>query len=51
MISPVGGLDWQGRIIKINEGKMGELSAKIYDTLTGIQAGKIEDPFGWVVEI
>lgn len=51
VISPVGSLDWQGRIIKINEGKMGELSAKIYDTLTGIQTGKIEDPFGWVVEI
>ena len=28
-----------------------ELSKKLYETLTGIQTGKVEDPFGWVVEV
>lgn len=51
VISPVGGLNWEGRAIKINQGKIGELSAKIYDNLTGIQTGKKEDPFGWVILI
>lgn len=51
VISPVGGLDWNGHFIKINDGKTGELSAKIYENITGIQTGEIEDPFGWIVEI
>ncbi|MFZ5989574.1 MAG: branched-chain amino acid aminotransferase [Bacillota bacterium] len=51
VISPVGELNWNEKIIKINEGKIGELSAKIYDTITGIQNGKLEDKFGWTVEV
>lgn len=51
VISPVGKLGWKDRVAIINEGKTGELSKKLYDTLTGIQTGKLEDPFGWVVEV
>lgn len=51
VISPIGSLNWEGREITINNGKMGELSAKIYDELTGIQTGKKPDPFGWIVEV
>ncbi|MFS8630835.1 MAG: triose-phosphate isomerase, partial [Bacillales bacterium] len=51
VISPVGKLGWRDRVAIINEGKTGELSKKLYDTLTGIQTGKVEDPFGWVVEV
>lgn len=51
VISPVGELNWDGRIITINDGKIGELSAHIYDTITGIQSGKIEDILGWTVEV
>ena len=36
---------------EIGEVKIGELTQKIYDTLTGIQTGKEPDPFGWVVEV
>lgn len=50
VISPVGELNWNGNAIKINEGKIGELSQKIYDYITGIQTGKIEDPFNWIIE-
>ncbi|MBR3848269.1 MAG: branched-chain amino acid aminotransferase [Oscillospiraceae bacterium] len=51
VISPMGELNVEGKKIIINDGKIGELSQKLYDTLTGIQWGKIEDEFGWSVEI
>ena len=27
------------------------ISQKLYDTLTGIQWGKLDDPFGWVYTV
>ncbi len=51
VISPMGELNVEGKKIVINEGKIGALSQKLYDTLTGIQWGKIKDEFGWSVEI
>lgn len=51
VISPMGELNWQGEKMVINEGKTGELSAKLYETLTGIQKGVAEDPFGWTLEV
>ncbi|MCI1951542.1 MAG: branched-chain amino acid aminotransferase [Clostridiales bacterium] len=51
VISPIGHLKWGDDIMIINDGKIGELSQKLYDTLTGIQWGKIPDPFGWTVEV
>lgn len=47
VISPVGELVWKGDRMKIGGGETGPLSARIYDTLTGIQTGKVPDPFGW----
>lgn len=51
VISPVGELNWEGKIFAVNGGKIGDLSQKIYDVMTGIQTGKLEDTFGWVVEV
>ncbi|WP_249870349.1 branched-chain amino acid aminotransferase [Oceanobacillus saliphilus] len=51
VISPIGQLTWEGKDMVINNGKTGEISQKIYDTITGIQYGKVEDPFGWVEEV
>lgn len=51
VISPVGELCWKDRKLSINGGNIGPLSQKLYDELTGIQLGKKEDPFGWVVEV
>lgn len=51
VISPVGELNWKNQVITINNGETGTLSKEIYDTLTGIQTGHIEDPFDWVVEL
>ena len=38
-------------VIQIQDGGIGELSQKLYDTVTGIQLGKVEGPEGWVVEV
>ena len=51
VISPIGELNYEGKIMSINGGKIGDISHKIYDTVTGIQYGKVEDPFGWSVKI
>lgn len=44
VISPIGELNYRGHIVTINDFKTGELTQKLYDTLTGIQWGKVEDP-------
>ena len=51
VVSPVGELLWEGNVLEINGGQIGEISQKLYDTLTGIQTGKVEDPFNWVSEV
>ncbi|MGI6751890.1 MAG: branched-chain amino acid aminotransferase [Anaerovoracaceae bacterium] len=51
VISPVGELCWQGRKITINGGKIGRVSQRLYDELTGIQLGEKEDKFNWIVEV
>lgn len=51
VISPVGELRFEEELMKIGGGGIGEISQKLYDTITGIQLGKIKDEFGWTVEV
>ena len=51
VISPIGELCWGDRDYKVNDNKIGALSQKLYDELTGIQWGTKPDPFGWVCPI
>ncbi len=51
VISPVGLLDWHGKMLTINNGEIGKISAMLYDELTGIQFGSKKDEFGWSYEI
>ena len=51
VISPVGELNFKGEIVTINDFKTGELTQKLYDTLTGIQWGNLEDPYDWTYEV
>ena len=51
VISPVGELRYKDDEVVINDFKTGELTQKLYDTLTGIQWGRIEDKYGWTVDI
>ena len=53
VISPVGRINDHGREINFPAGmeEMGPYTKKLYDTLTGIQMGRIPAPEGWIVEI
>lgn len=53
VISPVGKIYDHGREICFPSGmeKMGEVTQKLYDVLTGIQHGEIKAPDGWIREI
>ncbi|MDE5618215.1 MAG: branched-chain amino acid aminotransferase, partial [Clostridia bacterium] len=51
VISPVGVIGYKGKDMLISGGKMGEVTAYLYDTITSIQRGNTADEFGWVEEI
>ncbi|MBQ3320472.1 MAG: branched-chain amino acid aminotransferase [Spirochaetia bacterium] len=53
VISPVGKINDHGKEICFPSGmtSMGPVTQKLYDTLTGIQMGRIKGPEGWVVKI
>lgn len=48
VISPVGELNYDGRILPVGGGNVGPLSQKLYQTITEIQYGTADDPMGWV---
>ena len=47
VVSPIGELCYKDTKFIINDGKIGEVTQMLYDTLTGIQWGKCEDKYGW----
>ena len=47
VISPVGVLALRDEKVTLGDGGIGKISQKLYDTLTGIQWGRLEDPYGW----
>lgn len=51
VVSPIGELYYNGKTYTINEGKIGSTTQKLYDTLTGIQWGKIADTRGWIYPV
>ena len=51
VVSPIGEMGWQDEHITINNGQIGPLTQRLYDTLTGIQWGNLEDPFGWTLRV
>ncbi len=51
VISPIGELKYGDLVMPVNNEKIGEVSQMLYDTLTGIQWGRIPDEFGWTVKI
>ena len=50
VISPVGKIVDHGKEICLPSGmtEMGPITKKLYETLTGIQMGRIEAPKGWI---
>ncbi len=51
VVSPVGHLAYQDQVFEISGGKIGPTTQYLYDTLTGIQWGRLPDKFGWVVPV
>ena len=53
VLSPVGRVVDHGKDVFVaqNQESMGEITKQLYDTLTGIQFGKISGPEGWIREI
>jgi len=51
VISPVGELKINDEVITVNNGEIGPVSKWLYDTLTGIQWGRIADENDWTVEV
>ena len=51
VISPVGELKFKDKSLTIGDGGVGALAQRLYDTLYGIQTGKLPDDMGWTVEV
>jgi len=51
VISPIGEFNWNENSITVNEGKIGPVASKVYETITGIQSGDMEDAFGWTQKV
>ena len=51
VISPIGSLKWGENMMHINGGKIGPISQRLYDELTGIQFGTRPDTMGWTTSI
>ncbi|KUP38167.1 MULTISPECIES: branched-chain amino acid aminotransferase [Bacillus] len=51
VVTPVGELNIHGRTVIVNDREIGEISKKLYQTITDIQLGKVKDPFRWTVEV
>ena len=51
VISPVGELRYENEVAYINGGEIGELTHKLYNTITGIQWGKLPDDMGWTTKV
>ena len=51
VVSPIGKFYYNGKEYLVNDNKIGTVTQNLYDTLTGIQWGKIEDKFNWIYKI
>ena len=51
VISPVGKLRYKDDVMTICGGRIGPLSQRLYDTITGIQTGTLPDERGWRVKV
>ena len=51
VISPVGELCWKDEKLTVGDGNIGPVAQKLYDTLTGIQKGKLADENNWIVKL
>ena len=51
VVSPIGRLMYKDVEYSINGEQIGAVTQQLYDTLTGIQWGKVEDEYGWICKV
>ena len=51
VVSPIGELAEGDEKAIINHNEIGPVTQKLYDTLTGIQWGRVPDPHGWIMKL
>ena len=51
VVSPIGELAMEGKKVTVSGNKIGELTQKLYDNLTGIQWGRLADPHNWIMKL
>ncbi len=51
VVSPIGELCYKDKKYTVNNFEIGPVTQHLYDELTGIQWGKIEDKFGWIEKL
>ena len=51
VISPIGELKVDDAVIHFNGGKIGPISQRLYDEMTGIQYGRVADTHNWMVRV
>lgn len=48
VVTPVGKLGYRDEALQVGNGGVGTITQQLYDTLTGIQTGKLDDRYGWI---
>lgn len=51
VVSPIGELARDGEEVTVSGNRIGPITQKLYDELTGIQWGRIEDTHGWITKV
>lgn len=51
IVAPIGELLYQDQLMTINDGKIGPIAQKMYDTIYGIQTGRVDDFMNWTVAV
>lgn len=51
VIAPVGELKYKNEVGVVGDGGIGPITQAMYDNLTGIQLGTVEDKYGWIHKI
>lgn len=48
VVTPIGTIGWRGKDIQVGTGQPGPVTQHLYETLTGIQYGRVPDTRGWM---
>ena len=51
VVSPIGELAMGDKKVTVSGNKIGEITQKLYDELTGIQWGRVADPHNWITKL